>query len=130
MAGGVPCQPWSLGGAHKGYEDKRNLWPQLLRCVRETEPQAIIAENVKGLLRPSFKPYYSYIIRQLKVPHEEPLEGEDWRDHDRRLEKLLGEDEYDRNEALRRHVQTRKRGRLWGPASPLAGCSSWPLGRT
>ena len=95
VAGGVPCQPWSLGGAHKGYEDKRNLWPQLLRCVRETEPQAIIAENVKGLLRPSFKPYYSYIIRQLKVPHEEPLEGEDWRDHDRRLEKLLGEDDYD-----------------------------------
>jgi DNA (cytosine-5)-methyltransferase 1 len=95
VAGGVPCQPWSLGGAHKGYEDKRNLWPQLFRCVRETEPQAIIAENVKGLLRPSFKPYYSYIIRQLKVPHEEPLEGEDWRDHDRRLEKLLGEDEYD-----------------------------------
>jgi DNA (cytosine-5)-methyltransferase 1 len=95
VAGGVPCQPWSLGGAHKGYDDKRNLWPQLLRCVRETEPQAIIAENVKGLLRPSFEPYYSYIIRQLKVPHEEPLEGEDWRDHDRRLEKLLGEDDYD-----------------------------------
>ena len=95
VAGGVPCQPWSLGGAHKGYEDKRNLWPQLLRCVRETEPRAIIAENVKGLLRPSFEPYYSYIIRQLQVPHEEPLEGEDWRDHDRRLEKLLGEDDYD-----------------------------------
>ena len=25
VAGGVPCQPWSLGGAHKGYDDKRNL---------------------------------------------------------------------------------------------------------
>lgn len=96
VAGGVPCQPWSLGGAHKGYEDKRNLWPQLLRCVRETKPRAIIAENVKGLLRPSFAPYYNYIIRQLKAPYEEPLQGEDWRDHDRRLEKLLEEDEYDR----------------------------------
>jgi DNA (cytosine-5)-methyltransferase 1 len=96
VAGGVPCQPWSLGGVHKGYEDKRNLWPQLLRCVRETKPRAIIAENVKGLLRPSFAPYYNYIIRQLKAPFEEPLEGEDWRDHDRRLEKLLAEDDYDR----------------------------------
>ena len=67
----------------------------MLRCVRETKPRAIIAENVKGLLRPSFKPYYNYIIRQLKAPYEEPLEGEDWRDHDRRLEKLLGEDDYD-----------------------------------
>jgi DNA (cytosine-5)-methyltransferase 1 len=95
VAGGVPCQPWSLGGVHKGYEDRRNLWPQLLRCVRETEPRAIIAENVKGLLRPSFRPYYSYIIRQLQVPHEEPLQGEDWRDHDRRLEKLLADNDYD-----------------------------------
>jgi DNA (cytosine-5)-methyltransferase 1 len=95
VAGGVPCQPWSLGGVHKGYEDKRNLWPQLLRCVRETKPKAIIAENVKGLLRPSFAPYYNYIIRQLKAPYEEPLQGEDWRDHDRRLEKLLAEDDYD-----------------------------------
>jgi DNA (cytosine-5)-methyltransferase 1 len=95
VAGGVPCQPWSLGGAHKGYDDKRNLWPELLRCVRETKPQAIVAENVKGLLRPSFKPYYSYIIRQLKAPYEKPLDGEDWRDHDRRLEKLLSDDDYD-----------------------------------
>lgn len=95
VAGGVPCQPWSLGGVHKGYEDKRNLWPELLKCVRQTKPKAIIAENVKGLLRPSFAPYYTYIIRQLKAPHEKPLEGEDWRDHDRRLEKLLNEDDYD-----------------------------------
>jgi DNA (cytosine-5)-methyltransferase 1 len=54
-----------------------------------------MAENVKGLLRPSFAPYYNYIIRQLKAPFEEPLEGEDWRDHDRRLGKLLAEDDYD-----------------------------------
>lgn len=71
VAGGVPCQPWSLGGAHKGYEDRRNLWPELFRCVRETRPRAIIAENVKGLERPSFKPYYDYILRELEAPFEE-----------------------------------------------------------
>ena len=54
VAGGVPCQPWSLGGVHKGYDDPRNLWPELFRVVREARPRAIIAENVKGLLRPSF----------------------------------------------------------------------------
>ena len=33
-------------GAHKGYDDRRNLWPELFRCVRETRPRAIVAENV------------------------------------------------------------------------------------
>jgi DNA (cytosine-5)-methyltransferase 1 len=89
IAGGVPCQPWSLGGVHKGYDDPRNLWPELFRCVRETRPRAIIAENVKGLTRPSFKPYYDYILRELAAPFERRVAGEQWRDHDRRLEKVL-----------------------------------------
>ena len=89
VAGGVPCQPWSLGGVHKGYDDPRNLWPELFRCVRETRPRAIVAENVKGLLRPSFKPYYDYILRELAAPFERRVEGEDWRDHDKRLRKAL-----------------------------------------
>ena len=89
VAGGVPCQPWSLGGVHKGYDDDRNLWPELFRCVRETRPRAIIAENVKGLLRPSFKEYYDYILRELAAPFEERVHGEDWRDHDLRLAKAL-----------------------------------------
>lgn len=95
VAGGVPCQPWSLGGVHKGFEDKRNLWPELFRCVRQTRPLAVIAENVKGLLRSSFRPYYDYIIRELEAPFEERIEGEDWRDHDRRLAKLQKEEGFD-----------------------------------
>jgi DNA (cytosine-5)-methyltransferase 1 len=95
VAGGVPCQPWSLGGVHKGYDDKRNLWPEMFRCVRETRPRAIIAENVKGLLRPSFRAYYEYILRELAAPFEERVSGEDWRDHDRRLAKALADREAD-----------------------------------
>jgi len=95
VAGGVPCQPWSLGGAHRGWEDPRNLWPELFRCVRETRPRAVLAENVRGLLRPSFQPYYSYILRELALPFERRVEGEDWRDHDRRLAKSLDRDRAD-----------------------------------
>jgi DNA (cytosine-5)-methyltransferase 1 len=89
VAGGVPCQPWSLGGAHKGYDDPRNLWPELFRCVRETRPRAVIAENVKGLLRPSFKPYYDYILRELAAPFEKRVDEEDWDHHDARLIRAL-----------------------------------------
>ena len=95
VAGGVPCQPWSLGGVGKGYDDPRNLWPELFRCVRETRPKAIIAENVKGLLRPSFKPYYEYILRELEAPLEQRVDSEDWRDHDKRLTKTLTEGRFD-----------------------------------
>ncbi len=89
VAGGVPCQPWSLGGVHRGYDDHRNLWPELFRCVRETRPKAVIAENVKGLLRPSFRPYYDYILRELAAPFEQRVDGEDWHDHDKRLIKAI-----------------------------------------
>jgi DNA (cytosine-5)-methyltransferase 1 len=89
VAGGVPCQPFSLGGAHKGHRDERNLWPEFNRCVRETRPRVIIAENVRGLLRESFKPYWNYICRELAAPFEVRLPGERWADHDRRLVKAL-----------------------------------------
>jgi DNA (cytosine-5)-methyltransferase 1 len=95
VAGGVPCQPWSLGGVHKGYDDKRNLWPELFRCVRETQPRAIIAENVRGLLRPSFRQYYDYILRELAAPFEQRVDGENWHDHDRRLVKVLDDRDSD-----------------------------------
>lgn len=98
VAGGVPCQPWSLGGVHGGYDDPRNLWPELFRVVRETRPRAIVAENVKGLLRPSFKPYYDYILNELSAPFEQRVDGEDWRDHDKRLRKALAKGGDDRTE--------------------------------
>ena len=56
---------------------------------RETRPRAIIAENVKGLLRPSFRAYYEYVLRELAAPFEERVAGEDWRDHDLRLARAL-----------------------------------------
>ena len=98
IAGGVPCQPWSLGGVHRGVDDARNLWPELFRCVREVRPRAIVAENVKGLLRPSFRPYYDYILRELAAPFEQRIDGEEWFDHDKRLIKALAADVGDTTE--------------------------------
>ena len=99
VAGGVPCQPFSLGGVHRGHEDERNMWPELLRCVRQTRPRVIVAENVKGLLRPSFDPYWQYILREIEAPFEKRVEGEAWQDHDKRLlkaQRTAADDDADR----------------------------------
>jgi DNA (cytosine-5)-methyltransferase 1 len=49
VSGGPPCQPFSLGGKHRAFDDSRDMWPQAVRAVREIRPKAFIFENVKGL---------------------------------------------------------------------------------
>ena len=85
LAGGAPCQPFSLGGKHAGEADARNMFPQVFRAVRELRPRAFLLENVKGLTRASFRPYFDYITAQLSSPHITPLPGEGWEGHMVRL---------------------------------------------
>lgn len=85
LAAGAPCQPFSLGGKHAGKEDRRNLFPEVIRVVRETLPRAFLLENVRGLTRQSFLPYFKYIIAQLKQPTLAALPEEDWFEHHERL---------------------------------------------
>ncbi len=87
ISGGVPCQPWSLGGKHKGFDDERNLFPEVVKIVRRLQPKAILIENVKGLTRKVFTNYFEYIKHQLRYPEivQRPREG--WIDHLRRLER-------------------------------------------
>ncbi len=87
LAGGPPCQPFSLGGKHRGHEDSRNMFPALVRAVRALKPKAILVENVRGLVRPSFANYFQYILRQLAYPEITRGEGERWSDHQERLER-------------------------------------------
>lgn len=68
IAGGPPCQPFSMGGKAKGNLDKRDMFPSAIRSIREILPKAFFFENVKGLLRPNFKSYLEYILLQLRYP--------------------------------------------------------------
>ena len=54
VAGGPPCQPFSLGGKHKANHDSRDMFPYAIRSIEILRPKAFVFENVKGLLRPSF----------------------------------------------------------------------------
>ncbi len=86
VTGGPPCQPFSLGGRHRGNADKRDMWPEAVRVVREVKPLAFVFENVKGLTRASFASYLAYIVHQLSYPDIIRNNREDWQKHLERLE--------------------------------------------
>lgn len=89
LAAGAPCQPFSLGGRHRGDEDGRNMFPEVLKAVRAVRPKAVLVENVKGLTRESFRPYLEYIVWQLRLPFVGPRPGELWEEHRARLAKQV-----------------------------------------
>jgi DNA (cytosine-5)-methyltransferase 1 len=66
LAGGVPCPPFSKAGKQLGGEDERDMFPQALRLVDECRPQAVMLENVRGLLDAVFVDYRNKVEKQLK----------------------------------------------------------------
>jgi DNA (cytosine-5)-methyltransferase 1 len=66
LAGGVPCPPFSRAGKQLGSHDERDLFPEALRLVSECKPQAVMLENVRGLLDTVFADYRGKIIADLK----------------------------------------------------------------
>lgn len=81
LAGGPPCQPFSIGGKHRGSQDQRNLFPEAVRALRELRPRAFIFENVRGLMRASFSAYFEYIKLQLTYPMLAREKDQEWTTH-------------------------------------------------
>ncbi|MDN3554360.1 DNA cytosine methyltransferase [Halomonas almeriensis] len=86
VAGGPPCQPFSMGGRHKAFGDKRDMFPATVEVVRRLRPKSFIIENVKGLTRASFHDYFQYIQLQLEFPEVSRRDGETWLEHLKRLQ--------------------------------------------
>jgi len=86
VTGGPPCQPFSMGGKHQAHADNRDMFPEAVRAVKETRPKAFIFENVRGLTREAFQPYFEYITLQMRHPQLVANTGEDWAEHLARLQ--------------------------------------------
>jgi DNA (cytosine-5)-methyltransferase 1 len=131
VAGGPPCQPFSLAGVHAGDNDERNMFPAALDAVRALLPPLVVFENVPGLTRPSFVPYYRYVQAQLARPSVRPRDDEMWSDH---FARILQSRALPRYHVYEEHVeaadlgvpQNRRRVFLVGIRVDIPGAATWP----
>lgn len=107
LAGGVPCPPFSKAGKQLGADDERDLFPEAVRLADEIRPQAVMLENVRGLLDAVFEDYRGKVEKQLKKLGYVP----GWR--------LLNASDYGVS-------QLRPRVVFVGIRKDLAGNFSWP----
>ena len=86
VSGGPPCQPFSIGGKHRAFNDDRDMFSAFADVIAHLKPRAFIIENVKGLTRASFANYLAYIEHRVSMPELSQRPGETWPDHLKRLE--------------------------------------------
>jgi len=64
---GFPCQPFSIIGNRKGFEDTRGtLFYDIARILKEKQPQAFVLENVKQLVGHNKGQTLNIIIKTLQ----------------------------------------------------------------
>ena len=132
VAGGPPCQPFSIGGKHRGNKDERDMWPEAIRAVREMMPKAFLFENVQGLVRPAFAEYLRWIVAYLRYPAMARRESEDYVGHALRLEASPQSADYKVivakvNAADYGTAQKRNRVFIAGVRADLAGALELPV---
>ena len=67
LSAGFPCQPFSIAGKKKGFDDVRsNVFWKILEIVKHHKPECIILENVKNLLSHDGGDTFKTIINSLK----------------------------------------------------------------
>lgn len=67
LCGGFPCQPFSIAGNKKGFEDTRsNVFWKILEILEYHKPSIILLENVKNLTSHDKGNTYKIIIESLE----------------------------------------------------------------
>lgn len=71
VAGGPPCQAFSVFGNRLGIEDARGqLVFEFIRIIEETKPATFLMENVRGLLSMSIAPKKKELLEDENIPSE------------------------------------------------------------
>ncbi len=69
MLAGFPCQAFSIAGYQKGFDDEKGrgtLFFELLRIIKEKEPEIVFLENVKNLVGHDNGNTFRVILKALK----------------------------------------------------------------
>jgi len=90
LLGGPPCQPFSIGGHKKGFDDSRDLFPEYIRILSNLKPKAFLIENVKGITAKRFSDYLNFIHLQLRYVDILPKKSDTWEGHYKKLLKVNG----------------------------------------
>lgn len=67
IAGGPPCQPFSVAGNQKAHEDVRDMLPEYVRAVRAIRPRGFLLENVAGLVSKKHRDYFVAKLDELRA---------------------------------------------------------------
>lgn len=66
LLGGFPCQPFSISGRKKGFEDTRGtLFFDICQIIENKQPKIVVLENVKHLLHHDKGTTFKVIIQSL-----------------------------------------------------------------
>ena len=67
LLAGFPCQPFSISGRKKGFEDTRGtLFFEICRIIDAKKPQVVVLENVKHLIHHDQGNTFKTIIQTLE----------------------------------------------------------------
>lgn len=67
LLAGFPCQPFSICGKKKGFEDTRGtLFFNICQIINEKQPKVVVLENVKHLIHHDKKRTFKTIIQTLQ----------------------------------------------------------------
>ena len=66
VAGGPPCQPFSVSGKQRGSGDERDMVPEFVKAVGILRPRAFLMENVAGLASARFEAYLADAVAALE----------------------------------------------------------------
>jgi DNA (cytosine-5)-methyltransferase 1 len=66
LCGGFPCQPFSIAGDKKGFNDIRsNVFWKIIEILKEHQTEIVLLENVKNLITHDNGKTFNIIIEQL-----------------------------------------------------------------